>query len=85
MPDGWADKLTSADRQFDFWFSSSIRPCHRAVNRGATEMLLATTRFNATTVPLLQGEVVVATQDSDGDLEGLSWQQLACWPKNSAH
>jgi hypothetical protein len=27
-------------------------------------------------VPLLRGGVVVATHDSDGDLDGLSWQQL---------
>jgi hypothetical protein len=69
--------LTSTDRQFDFWFTPSTRWCHRKVNRGATEMLLATTRFTAKTVPLLHDGVVVATHDSAGDLDGLSWQQLA--------
>lgn len=39
-------------------------------------MLLATTGFDAKTVPLLHGGVVLATHDSDGDLDGLSWQQL---------
>jgi hypothetical protein len=39
-------------------------------------MLLATTQFTAKTVPLLRGGVVIATHDSDGDLDGLSWQQL---------
>jgi hypothetical protein len=39
-------------------------------------LLLATTRFTAKTVPLLRGGVAVATHDSDGDLDGLSWQQL---------
>lgn len=68
--------LTSADRQFDFWFSPSARGCQRRVNRNATELLLATTSFDAKTVPLLRGAVVVATHDSDGDLDGLSWQQL---------
>lgn len=68
--------LTSADRQFDFWFTPSNGRCRRKVNRGATEMLLATTRFTANTVPLLRGAVVVATHDSDGDLDGLSWEQL---------
>ena len=43
--------LTSADRQFDFWFTPSTRQCRRKVNRSATEMLLATTRFTAKTVP----------------------------------
>jgi hypothetical protein len=39
-------------------------------------MLLATTQFTARTVPLLFGAVVVATHDSVGDLDGLSWKQL---------
>jgi hypothetical protein len=68
--------LTSADRQFDFWFSPSTRGCQRRVNRAATELLLNTTQLNAKSVPLLRGAVVIATHDSDGDLDGLSWQQL---------
>jgi hypothetical protein len=70
------ESLTSADRQFDFWFTPSTRRCGRKVNRSATEMLLATTRFTARTVPLLRGGVVLATHDSAGDLDGLSPQQL---------
>ena len=76
MHDQGLQSLTSADRQFDFWFSPSTRGCQRRVNRSATELLLATTSFNAKTVPLLRGAVVIATHDSDGDLDGLSWQQL---------
>jgi hypothetical protein len=68
--------LTSADGQFDFWFSPSTRRCQRRVNRPATELLLATTPFTAKNVPLLRGAVVIATHDSEGDLDGLSWQQL---------
>lgn len=68
--------LTSADRQFDFWFSPSSHGCQRLTNRRATELLLATTTFTAKTVPLLRGCVVVATHDADGELDGLSWQQL---------
>ena len=68
--------LTSADRQFDFWFSPSTQQCQRRPNRKATELLLATTTLTAKTVPLLRGCVVVATHDEDGDLDGLSWQQL---------
>lgn len=70
------ESLTSADRQFDFWFTPSARPCRRKINRNATEMLLATTDFTAKTVPLLRGAVVVATHDAAGDLDGLSWKQL---------
>lgn len=77
------ESLTSTDRQFDFWFTPSTRRCHRRVNRSATEMLLATTRFTAKTVPLLHGAVVVATHDSEGDLDGLSWQQLDILSKSS--
>jgi hypothetical protein len=68
--------LTSADGQFDFWFTPSTRRCQRRPNQVATELLLATTTFTAKTVPLLRGCVVVATHDADGDLDGLSWQQL---------
>ena len=70
------ESLTSSDRQFDFWFTPSTRRCPRKVNRSATEMLLATTRCTAKTVPLLRGGVVVATHDAAGELDGLSWQQL---------
>jgi hypothetical protein len=68
--------LTSPDGQFDFWFSPAPRRCQRRVNRSATEILLATTSFTAKNVPLLRGSVVVATHDADGDVDGLSWQQL---------
>jgi hypothetical protein len=68
--------LTSADRQFDFWFSPSTRRCQRRTNPIATELLLATTNFTAKAVPLLRGCVVIATHDTDGDFDGLSWQQL---------
>lgn len=68
--------LSSADNQFDFWFSPAARGCQRRVNQIATELLLATTEFTAKSVPLLRGSVVVATHDADGDLDGLSWQQL---------
>ena len=46
-------------------------------------MLLATTSFTAKYVPLLRGCVVVATHDSDGDLDGLSWQQLDLLARSS--
>ena len=68
--------FSSADWQFDFWFGPSTRRCQRRVNRSATELLLATTNFTAKTVPLLRGGIVVATHNGDGDLDGLSWQQL---------
>ncbi|AQT82277.1 hypothetical protein B1R94_28095 [Mycolicibacterium litorale] len=68
--------LTSTDRQFDFWFSPAARGCQARTNRRASELLLATTKFTAKTVPLLPGGVVVATHDEDGELDGLSWQQL---------
>jgi hypothetical protein len=68
--------LTSADRQFDFWFSPAPRGCQHRINRTATELLMATTTFTARSVPLLRGTIVVATHDADGDLDGLSWMQL---------
>ena len=68
--------LTSSDRQFDFWFTATTQRCQRRPNLGAIRLLLATTDFTAKTVPLLRGCVVLATHDSDGDLDGLSWEQL---------
>ena len=76
IQDQGLQSLTSADRQFDFWFSPSTHGCQRRVNRNATELLLATTTLDAKSVPLLRGAVVIATHDCDGDLDGLSWQQL---------
>jgi hypothetical protein len=70
------ESLTSTDRQFDFWFTRSTQRCQRRPNRAAVRLLLATTNFTAKTVPLLRGCIVVATHDSDGDLDGLSWEQL---------
>lgn len=70
------ESLTSTDRQFDFWFTRSTQRCQRRPNRAAVRLLLTTTNFTAKTVPLLRGCVVVATHDSDGDLDGLSWEQL---------
>ncbi|BBY15272.1 hypothetical protein [Mycolicibacterium litorale] len=70
------ESLSSADRQFDFWFTPSTRRCQRRINRSATGLLLSATAFTARNVPLLRGGVVVATHDSDGDLDGLSWEQL---------
>jgi hypothetical protein len=46
------------------------------VNEHATELFLATTNFTAKSVPLPPGCIVVATHDADGDLDGLSWEQL---------
>jgi hypothetical protein len=68
--------LSSADRQFDFWFATTAHKCQRQANTIATELLLATSDFTARSVPLLRGCVVIATHDADGDLDGLSWQQL---------
>ena len=68
--------LSSADRQFDFWFATTPHKCQRNANTIATELLLATSDFTARSVPLLRGCVVIATHDADGDLDGLSWQQL---------
>jgi hypothetical protein len=85
VDDHGLESLTSPDRPFDFWFtpSTSTQRCRRKVNRSATEMLLATTQFTAKTVPLLRGGVVLATHNSAGELDGLSWQELDVLIQNS--
>lgn len=70
------ESLASSDRQFDFWFTPSTRPTHHHVNRTATEILLACTQFTANDIPLLRGDVVVATHDPAGDATGLTQAQL---------
>jgi hypothetical protein len=41
------------------------------VNRPATELLLAATRFTAPTVPLMRGRIVLTSHDSSGNPAGL--------------
>lgn len=65
--------LTSTDGTLDFWFS------HRSwlrVNRHATALLMATTRFTAHEVALLRGDVVITTHDSAGQPASLTDSQL---------
>jgi hypothetical protein len=69
--DPYVDSLSSADGRIDFWFSPSLQQ-PRALNRRATELLLATTRFTASTVPLLRGQVLLASHDSSGRPAGLT-------------
>ncbi|WP_196771068.1 MULTISPECIES: hypothetical protein [Mycobacterium avium complex (MAC)] len=65
--------LTSTDGTLDFWFSH-----HQwlRVNRQATGLLLATTRFTAHEVPLLRGDIVIAAHDSDGHPASLTDTQM---------
>lgn len=65
--------LSSTDGEIDFWFTHNPRV---AVNCGATEILLATTRFTAHDVPLLRGDIVIATHDADGKLASLNNTQM---------
>jgi hypothetical protein len=76
------ESLTSTDGVIDFWLTPSLQPSHRRVNGTATELLLATTRFSARSVPLLRGDIVLAGHDSDGSLAGLTDAQIH-WLLNS--
>ncbi|HTQ18826.1 hypothetical protein [Mycobacterium sp.] len=69
--DSHVDNLTSADGRIDFWFSPSLKES-QVPNRRATELLLLATRFTASSVPLLRGQVVLASHDSSGRLAGLT-------------
>jgi hypothetical protein len=70
------ESLTSTDCSIDFWLTTSLHLNHRRVNRTATELLLATTRFSAREVPLLRGDIVLASHESDGSLAGLTDAQI---------
>lgn len=65
--------LSSTDGAIDFWFTHDARV---AVNYGATEILLACTRFTAHDVPLLRGDIVIATHDATGNLASLNDIQI---------
>lgn len=60
----------------DFWFTPSIHRAHQRINRKATEILLATTRFTAANVPLLRGIVVLTAHDDAGELAALTDSQI---------
>lgn len=66
------ETLTSTDGEIDFWFTPSTGPGHQRVNRKATEIFLATTKFSASNVPLLRGILVLATHTPAGELAGLT-------------
>lgn len=66
------ETLTSTDGEIDFWFTPSTSPGHQGVNRKATEIFLATTKFSARNVPLLRGRLVLATHTPAGELAGLT-------------
>lgn len=69
------ETLTNRDG-IEFWFTPSTHRFHHRVNRKATEIFLATTRFTASTVPLLRGIVVLTAHDAAGELTGLSDAQV---------
>ncbi|MGY4712060.1 hypothetical protein ACXDF8_21255 [Mycolicibacterium sp. CBM1] len=54
-----------------FWFTTNGRR-RTDVNRLATQLLLATSRWSAAEVPLLYGPVLVAARSSDGSPSALS-------------
>lgn len=66
------ETLTSTDGEIDFWLTPSTGPGHQRVNRKATEIFLATTKFSAHNVPLLRGVLVLATHKPAGELAGLT-------------
>jgi hypothetical protein len=62
---------TSEFGRLTFWFSPPTRLAPDDVNRPATELLLAATRFTAPTVPLMRGRIVLTSHDSSGNPAGL--------------
>lgn len=69
------ETLTSDDGRIDFWFTPSIHHGYRRINRKATEILLATTRFSASDVPLLRGNIILTAHSPAGELVSLTDEQ----------
>ncbi|MEE6140309.1 hypothetical protein SKC41_28830 [Mycobacterium sp. 050128] len=75
---GRVESLSTTSRfgHLDFWFHP-VGLTSQDVNRPATELLLAATRLTARTVPLLRGRVVLTSHDENGELAGLTRQQIS--------
>jgi hypothetical protein len=67
---------TSSFGHLDFWFHP-VGLMSQNVNRPATELLLGATQLTARTVPLLRGRVVLTSHDANGELAGLTRQQVS--------
>lgn len=66
----------SAHDDLDFWFSPSLITTQR-LNIFATDLLLlASTRYGASSVPLLYGDIVVAAHNPSGALADLTKDHL---------
>lgn len=76
------ETVTSSDGALAFWFTPSTHRSHMQINKQATELLLATTRFTARQVPLLHGNIVITGVDANGDPTGLTPAQMR-WLINS--
>lgn len=76
--DRYLESFTTAGPfgRLDFWFSSWPGPVPRSVNRPATELLMSAATFRTRTVPLLRGRVMLTSHDSNGDLLGLTDNQI---------
>lgn len=70
------ETLTSSDGCIDFWFTPCTHPFHRRINRKATAIYLATTRFTPRTVPLMRGIVVLTAHDTEGTPASLTEAQI---------
>ena len=70
------ETATSGDGHIVFRFTPSTHSSHMQVNKQATELLLATTRFTARQVPLLRGNIVITGTDDAGDPAGLTDAQM---------
>lgn len=74
------ETLSSTDNAVIFWFNTADHHNGRTqqprVNRRATELLLATTRFTGRDVPLLRGDIVITGRDSHGDFADLTDSQI---------
>ncbi|AGB27047.1 hypothetical protein Mycsm_06946 (plasmid) [Mycobacterium sp. JS623] len=67
------ESATTAHGSLIMWFSPRSRSL---VNKHATELLLATTTFSASQVPLLHGDIVITGRDGHGHLDSLTEEQL---------
>lgn len=74
------ETLSSSDNAVIFWFNTADhlggRTQQPRINRRATELLLATTRFTGGDVPLLRGDIVITGRNSHGEFADLTDSQI---------
>lgn len=68
---------------YDFWVTSSLEPFHRRTNVLATKIFYRANEFSARQTPLLSGVVVITGRGVDGQLVGLTDEEIQAFVESA--